>query len=59
MVIETKTKRALKISEEINTSIYKWIKHHPQFVQSPIENDCMKVRIDVYTEMQLVPKLSL
>ena len=31
--------------------------HHPQVVQSPIANDCLKVKIDGYTEPQLVPKL--
>ena len=33
--------------------------HHPQVVQSPIENYCLKVKIDGYTEPQLVPKLLL
>ena len=33
--------------------------HHPQVVQSPIVNDCLKVRIDGRTEPQLVPKLLL
>ena len=33
--------------------------HHPQVVQSPIANDCLKVKIDGYTEPQLVPKLLL
>ena len=32
---------------------------HTQVVQSPIVNDCMKVKIDGYTETQLVPKLLL
>ena len=31
--------------------------HHPQVVQSPIVNDCLKVKIDGPTEPQLVPKL--
>ena len=31
--------------------------HHPQAVQSPIVNDCLKVKIDGYTEPQIVPKL--
>ena len=31
--------------------------HHPQVVKSTIENDCLKVKIDGYTEPQLVPKL--
>ena len=33
--------------------------HRPQVVQSPIVNDCLKVKIDGYTEPQLVPKLLL
>ena len=33
--------------------------HNPQVVQSPIANDCLKVKIDGYTEPQLVPKLLL
>ena len=33
--------------------------HHPQVVQSPISNDCLKVKIDGYTEPQLVPKTLL
>ena len=33
--------------------------NHPQVVQSPIVNDCMKVNIDGHTEPQLVPKLLL
>ena len=59
MGIETKAKRALKISEEIGKSIYKFIINHPQVVQSPIVNDCLEVKIDGYTEPQLVPKLLL
>ena len=31
--------------------------HHPQVVQAPIFNDFLKVKIDGYTEPQLVPKL--
>ena len=30
--------------------------HHPQVMQSPIVNDCLKVKIDGQTEPQLVPK---
>ena len=33
--------------------------HHPQVVQSPIVNNCLKVKIDGHTEPQLVPKLLL
>ena len=32
---------------------------HPQVVPSPIINDCLKVKIDGYTEPQLVPKFLL
>ena len=31
--------------------------YHPQAVQSPIVNDCLKVKIDGHTEPQLVPKV--
>ena len=33
--------------------------HHPQVLQSPIINDCLKVNIYGHTEPQLVPKLLL
>ena len=33
--------------------------HHPQVVQSPIANDCLKAKVDGHTEPQLVPKLLL
>ena len=33
--------------------------HHPQVVPLPISNDCLKVKIDGYTEPQLVPKMLL
>ena len=33
--------------------------YHPQVVKSPIANDCLKVKIDGYTEPQLVTRLSL
>ena len=59
MGIETKSKRALKISEQIKKSPYNWIIHHPQVVKSPIVNDCLKVRIDGYTEPQLFPEILL
>ena len=49
MGIETKAKMALKISEETRKSLYNWIIHHPQVVQSPIANDFLKVKIDGYT----------
>ena len=33
--------------------------HHPQVVQLPIANYCLKVKIDGYNEPQLFPKLLL
>ena len=33
--------------------------NHPQVVQSPIVNYCLKVKLDGHTEPQLVPKLLL
>ena len=33
--------------------------HHPQVVQSPISNYCLKVMLDDKTEPQLAPKLLL
>ena len=33
--------------------------NHPQVVQSPIFNDCLKVNIDGYNIPQIVPKLLL
>ena len=36
-----------------------WITRHPQVVQSPISNDCLKSMLDDHTEPQLVTKLSL
>ena len=33
--------------------------NHTQIVQSPIVNDCLKVKMDGHTEPQLVPKLLL
>ena len=37
--------------------MYTCITRHPQVVQSPISNDCLKVMFDDQTEPQLVPKL--
>ena len=57
--LKQRRKRNSKIDEQIRKSLYNWIIHHPQFVQSPIINDCRKVKIDVHTEPKLVPKLLL
>ena len=58
MVIEKKRIGNSKNNEQIKNSLYNWIIHHPQVVQSSISNDCLKVIIDGYTEPQLVPKFS-
>ena len=48
-----------KINDRIKRNLYTWITRHPQVVQSPISNDCLKVMLDDQTEPQLVPKLLL
>ena len=53
-VLKQKQKRNSKINYQINNSLYNWIMHHPQDVQSPIVNDCLKVNIGGHTEPQLV-----
>ena len=52
-----KRKGHSKINEQIKCNLYTWITRHPQVVQSPISNDCLKVMLDDQTEPQLVPKL--
>ena len=59
MGIEKNRKGKSKIDEQINKSLYNWIMHHPQVVQSPIFNDCLKVKFYGYTEPQLIKKLLL
>ena len=54
--MKKKRKRNLKVDEQIKKSLYVWVMHNPQVVQSPIANDCLKVKIYGYTEPQLVPK---
>ena len=56
---KTKRKCHLKINEHIKRNLYAWITHHPQVVQSPIYNGCLKVMLDHQTEPKLVPKLLL
>ena len=48
-----------KIKEQIKRNLYTWITRHPQVVQSPVSNDCLKVVLDDQSEPQLVPKLLL
>ena len=57
--MKQKRKVNSKIDEQIKKYIYNWIMHTQQVVQSPIVNDCLKVKIDSHTETQLVPKLFL
>ena len=53
---KTKPKGDSKINEQIKINLYAWITWHPQFVQFPIFNYCIKVMSDDKTEPQLVPK---
>ena len=48
--LKQKLKGHSKVSEEIRKSLYNCIIHHPQVVQSPISNYCLKVKIYGYTE---------
>ena len=54
MGIEKYIKGNSKINDRIKKSLYNRIMHHPQVVQSPIVNDCLKFDIDGHTEPQLV-----
>ena len=56
---KTKRKWYSKINGQIKHNLYTWITRHPQVVQSPISNDCLKVVLYDQTEPQLVPKLLL
>ena len=55
----TKRKGYKKINEQVNKSLYIWFVHHPQILQYPIADDCLKVYIDGNYKPQLVPKLLL
>ena len=54
-----KQKGHSKINEQMKHNLYTWITRHPQVVQSPISNYCLKFLLDDQTEPQLVPKLLL
>ena len=56
---EKNRKRHSKINYQIKSNLYAWITRHPQVVQSPISNDCLKVKFDSQTEPQLVPNVLL
>ena len=57
--IKPKRKGHSKINEQIKHNLYTWIRSHPQVVQSPVSNACLKVLLDDQTEPQLFPKLLL
>ena len=52
---KTKQKGYSKIIEGIKRNVYAWITRHPQVVQLPLSNYCLKVMFDDNTETQLVP----
>ena len=54
-----KRKRHSRIKQQIKRNICAWITRHPQVVQSPIFNGCLKCMFDDQIESQLVPKLLL
>ena len=47
------------IKDHMNKALYSSIINHPQVVQSPIANYCLKMNIDGPTIPQIVPKLLL
>ena len=57
--LKPKQKVNSRINDQIKKSLYNWIMYHPQFVQSPIFNDCLKANIDGHTRSQFFPKLLL
>ena len=48
-----------KINEQIKRNLYTWMTRHPQVVQSPISNDCLKVVLDDQKEPQIDPNVLL
>ena len=57
--LKPKQKGNLKINDQIKKFLYNLIMNHPQVVQSPTVNDCMKVNIDGNTEPKLISKILL
>ena len=47
------------MNNQIDKSLFNWIMHHPQVVQSTIFNYSLKVNIDGHTGLQFFPKFSL
>ena len=54
-----KRKVRTKVNEQVTSELYHWNTRHPEIVQSPIANDCLKINIDGQTTPQLVPNLLL
>ena len=52
--LKQKRKGNSKINDQIKNSLYNWIMHYPQVVQSPNVDDCMEVNIAGQTKPQLV-----
>ena len=48
-----------KINERVKKSFYNWILQHPQAVQYPVTNYCLKLSIDGHSEPQVAQKLLL
>ena len=36
-----------KVNQQVRKSLYSWIIQHPGVVVSPIENNCLKVSIEI------------
>ena len=53
---EKKPKGYSKINEQLKRNLYAWTTRHPQFFQSQISNDCLKVMFDDHAEPQLFTK---
>ena len=54
-MLSSEPKGHSKINGHIKRNLYAWITLHPQVVQSPISNYCLKVVFYDQTEPQLVP----
>ena len=54
-----KIKGHSKINDQIKRNMYVWITRHPQAVQSPIYNKCLKVIFNYQKEPQLDLKMLL
>ena len=53
----TKRRGHTKINDFLKIALYNFILQNPQVVQSPIDNDCIKLYIDGQGEPELFPKL--